>query len=65
MKNNQIMIVVVVLLVGVIALLMYDRAQEPQTPGEAVGQAVERISNDVGEASEEIADEIDDNTTAR
>lgn len=65
MKNSQIMLVVVLVLAGLVALLVYDRARTPQTPGEAVGNAIERISNDIGEAGEEIRDEIDDHTTGR
>jgi len=58
------MLVIVIVLVGLIGVLVYDRAQEPKTPGEAVGDAIERISNDVSEAGEEIRDEIDDHTTS-
>jgi len=65
MKTNQIMLVVVVVLVGVVAMLVYDRTQEPQNPAEAVGQAMEQISDDVDEAAEEIRDEIDDHTTTQ
>lgn len=65
MKDNQIMLVVVVLLVGIVALLVYDRSQEPQNPAEAIGNAVEQVQDDMTEAKEEIQDEIDDHTTTR
>lgn len=65
MKDNQIILVVVLLLASVIALLVYDRTQEPQNPAEAIGNAIEQVQDDMAEVTEEIQDEIDDHTTTR
>ncbi len=65
MQNNQIMGVIVLVLVVVVAMLVYDRSQEPKTPAEAIGNAIERVQTDFNEAKEEIQDEIDDHTTDR
>lgn len=58
MKNNQgLLVVVVVLLVGILVTLgisEYREAQQPKT-----------IGGHISEAVEEVADEVDDATDAR
>ena len=65
MSNNQMMGVVAVVLVLIVAMLVYDRTREPQTPGEAISQMVDDAKDNASEAKEEIKDEIDDHTTSR
>lgn len=63
MKNNQILMAVALVLAVVVAMLVYDRSREPQTPMEALSGAVKTMKSDLKEAQEEIKDEIDDATT--
>jgi len=57
MKNNGLLIIAIIVLLGVIGFLVYDR-QEPKSAGE-------EISDSINEVVEEVEDEIDDNTTDR
>lgn len=69
MPKNAILYVVILVLAVVVAMLVYDRTQQPKTPMERMRQAVERTADDIKdaaeEASEEIKDEIDDHTRSK
>ncbi|HEY0901997.1 MAG TPA: hypothetical protein VGD95_07730 [Micavibrio sp.] len=51
-KNKPILIVIALLLLGILGFLVIEQNQRPQTLGGAIGEAVE-----------EVGDEIDDATT--
>ena len=62
MQNNRnILIVILIVLVGVF-VLMYNNKSGGLFHKETTG---EKISNSVNEITEEIGDEIDDNTTTK
>ena len=52
--NRTLLIVIIVLLVGILGFMVYERPREPQTIGQAIDEVVE-----------EVGDEIDDHTTAK
>lgn len=54
MNNKALLTIITVVLVGILAIMVVEVTNEPDTFGEQVG-----------EAFEEIGDEIDDNTTAQ
>lgn len=56
MNNKGLLIIVIVILLGILAIVFMQINDE--TPGD-------QIANDIGEVTEEIGDEIDDNTDAR
>lgn len=58
MRNNGLMTIVAVIVLGIIGFMVADHYTKPQTTGE-------KIQGSVHEVAEEIKDEIDDHTTAR
>ena len=58
-NNNIALTVIAICVVIATGFYLYDRSHsEPKTMGE-------KISNSIGEVTEEIKDEIDDNTTSK
>lgn len=55
MSNKGLLIIVIIILVGIFSVLILDANQSPG----------DQIADGFGEVTEEIGDEIDDNTDAR
>ena len=61
MQNNRnLLIIILVVLIGIFALMYSNKSSffHKETTGE-------KISNSINEVTEEIGDEIDDNTTTK
>ncbi len=56
MSTKNLLTVIVAILIGIVAILLYREQQE--TP-------LESLTNDVSDVVEDIGDEIDENTTIR
>jgi hypothetical protein len=55
--NKGILVVIAIALLGIFGVLAMQYHEEQKSPGE-------KISEGIGEAAEEVGDEIDDATTA-
>lgn len=58
MNNRGLLIIIALVVIGILGVLVMQYNQREETPGQ-------QIANSVGEAAEEVGDEIDDATTAR
>lgn len=58
MNRNGVLAVIAIAVVGIFVILLLNYNQRSESPGE-------KIANSIGEATEEIADEIDDHTTSK
>ncbi len=58
MNNKGLLIVIALILVGILGVLVIQNQQRQESP-------IEQVGNSIGEAVEEVGDEIDDNTDAR
>lgn len=58
MNNKGLLIVIALILVGILGVLVVQNQQRQESP-------IEQVGNSIGEAVEEVGDEIDDNTDAR
>jgi hypothetical protein len=58
MNNKGLLVIIALVLVGILGVMVVQYQESQKSP-------VEKIGDDVGEAVEEIGDEIDDNTDAR
>lgn len=62
MQNNKsLLIIIVVLLVGIFGMLAYE-ANQPKTTGEKIEDALNSAADDVGDAVEEVGEDIQDAT---
>lgn len=59
MSTKSILIVIAVILLGIFGVLVYE-ATRPKTPGEQLAESIDAVANDIGEAVEEVGDEIQD-----
>lgn len=57
-NNRSLLIVIALILVGILGVMVVQYQERQKSP-------IEQIGDSVGEAVEEIGDEIDDNTNAR
>ena len=58
MNNKGLLIVIALILVGILGVLVVQNQQRQGSP-------IEQVGNSIGEAVEEVGDEIDDSTDAR
>lgn len=58
MNNKGLLIVIALILVGILGVMVVQYQERQKSP-------IEKIGDSVGEAIEEVGDEIDDNTDAR
>lgn len=58
MNNNAILTIIALGVVGIFTIMAVNYHEKKESP-------VEKISNSISEAAEEIGDEIDDHTTAK
>lgn len=58
MNRNVLLTLIAVGVVGIFGAMIYEINEREKSP-------IEKISDDLGEATEEIKDEIDDHTTSK
>lgn len=58
MNNKGLLVVIALILVGILGVMVVQYQERQKSP-------IERAGDSIGEAVEEVGDEIDDNTDAR
>lgn len=58
MNNKGLLVVIALILVGILGVMVVQYQERQKSP-------IEKIGDNVGEAVEEVGDEIDDHTDAR
>ena len=63
MQNNKIFLVLVILLLAGIFGVLVHQANQPKTTGEKIEDAVSSAADDVGDAVEELGEDIQKETS--
>lgn len=60
MQNNKtLLVIIVILLVGIFGMLVYE-SNKPRTTGEKIEDALNSAADDVGDAVEQVGEDIQD-----
>ena len=62
MENRNLLVIIAIILAGIFSILAVTYYQEGNRNPKSI---LEKVGDDLGEAIEEVGDEIDDNTKAR